>query len=38
MTLRVDAAVLLHVWSDDFYDMALSTDSNMTLTFFPLNV
>ena len=25
MTLRIPAKVLLHVWSYDFYDMALST-------------
>ena len=26
MTLRVRAKVLLHMWSYDFYDMALSTE------------
>ena len=26
MTLRVRAKVLLHVWSYDFYDRALSTE------------
>ena len=36
MTLRVCAKVLLHVWSNDFYDTTLSIDSNMTLTFFPI--
>ena len=36
MTLRVRAKVLLHVWSYDYYDMTLSTDSNMALTFSPL--
>ena len=25
MTLRIPANVLLHVWSNDFYDMTLST-------------
>ena len=38
MTLRLRAKVLLHVCLYDFYDMALSTDSNMTLTFSPLSV
>ena len=33
MTLRVRAKVLLNVWSYDFYDMTLSTDSNMMLMF-----
>ena len=33
-----NAKMLLRVWSYDFYDMTLSTDSNMTLTFFPLSV
>ena len=27
MTLRVRAKVLLHVWSYDFYDMTLTTES-----------
>ena len=26
MTLRLRAKVLIHVWSYDFYDMALSTE------------
>ena len=28
----------VHVWACDFYDTALSADSNMTLTFSPLSV
>ena len=30
------AKVLLHVWSYHFYDTTLSTDSNMTLMFSPI--
>ena len=38
MTLRLRAKVLLPVWSYDFYDMTLSSDSKITVTFFPLSV
>ena len=33
MTLRVDAKVLLHVWSYDFYDTTLSSDTSYHLPF-----
>ena len=38
VTLRIHVKELLHIWSYDFYDMTLSTDSNMALTFLPLSV
>ena len=39
MTLCVRATeVLLHVWSNEFYDTTLSTDSNMTLAFSHLTI
>ena len=38
VTCTVRAKVLLYVWSYDFYDMTLSTDSNMTFTFSILSV
>ena len=38
VTLRIRSKVLLHVRLYDYYDLTLSTDSNMTLMFSPLSV